>query len=156
MGLCATGPEPKARWWAYIICMPLPSIVRQYFQISSPLKALSRLKLNFTWSLLGMGERKFVQMVLIKWSIWPPCPYMVKTLKIVFSATKRPMILKLSIQYQVLEFYQVCSNDNPGLTWTYFTARSNLVSYPFVRENGITMDYSETIVGYDIKVGWCS
>ena len=28
------------------------------------------------------GERKFVQMVQVTWPIWPPCPYMVKTLKI--------------------------------------------------------------------------
>ena len=28
-----------------------------------------------------MGERKFVQMVLVTWPRWPPCPYMVKALK---------------------------------------------------------------------------
>ena len=27
--------------------------------------------------------------------------------------------------YQVFEYYQVCLNDDPGLTLTYFTARSN-------------------------------
>ena len=27
-----------------------------------------------------MGERKFVQTVLVTWPRWPPCPYMVKTL----------------------------------------------------------------------------
>ena len=32
-----------------------------------------------------MGERKFVQIVQVTWSIWPPCPYMAKTLKIFFS-----------------------------------------------------------------------
>ena len=45
---------------------------------------------------------------------------------------KRPMILKLGMQHRVLEYYQVCSNDDPGLTMTYFTARSNLVPYAFV------------------------
>ena len=34
----------------------------------------------------------------------------------------------------VLEYYQVCSNDDPGLTFTYFTSRSNLVPYAFVWE----------------------
>ena len=29
----------------------------------------------------GMGEQKFVQMVLVTWPRWLPCPYMVKTLK---------------------------------------------------------------------------
>ena len=36
-----------------------------------------------------------------------------------------------SMQHQVLEYYQVCSNDDPGLNLTYFMARSNLVLYAF-------------------------
>ena len=35
---------------------------------------------------------------------------------------------------------------------TYFTARSNLVPYAFVGEKGKTMDFSETIVVYDLKL----
>ena len=54
------------------------------------------------------------------------------------------MTLKLGMQHCVLEYYQICSNDAPGLTLTYFTARSNLV--PFVWEKGKTMDFSETTV----------
>ena len=72
--------------------------------------------------------------------------------KIFFSGTKRPMTLKLGMQHWVLEYYQVCSNDDPGLTMTYFTARSNLVAYAFVWEKGKTMDFSETIVIYDLKL----
>ena len=56
----------------------------------------------------------------------------------------------------MLENYQVCSNDDPEMTLTYFTARSNLVPYAFVWEKGKTMDFSETVVVYDIKVGRCS
>ena len=63
------------------------------------------------------------------------------------------MTLKLGIQLWVLEYYQVCSNDAPGLTLTYFVARSNLVPYAFVWEKVKTMDFSETIVVYDTKVG---
>ena len=48
------------------------------------------------------------------------------------------------------------SNDAPGLILTYFMARSNLVPYAFVREKVKTMDFSETIVVHDIKVGRCS
>ena len=69
---------------------------------------------------------------------------------------KRLMTLKLGMQHRVLEYYQVSSNDDPGLTLTYFTARSNLVPYAFVWEKGKTMDFSETIVVYDVKVGRCS
>ena len=61
------------------------------------------------------------------------------------------MILKLCMQHRVLEHYQVCSNDDPRLTLTYFTVRSNFVPYAFVLEKGITMDFSETVVDYDLK-----
>ena len=62
------------------------------------------------------------------------------------------MTLKLGMQHEVLEYYQVYSNDYPGLTLTYFTARWNLVPYAFVWEKGKTMDFSETIVVYDLKL----
>ena len=48
------------------------------------------------------------------------------------------------------------STDDPDLTLTYFTARSNSVPYAFVWEKGETMDFSETIDVYDVKVGKCS
>ena len=56
------------------------------------------------------------------------------------------MTLKLGMLHRVLEYYQVCSNDDPGLTLTYmyFMARSNLVPYAFEWEKGKTVDFSET------------
>ena len=66
------------------------------------------------------------------------------------------MNLKVCMLHWVLKYYQVCSNDDPGLTLTYFTARLNLVLYAFVWEQVKTMDFSETIVVYDIKFGKCS
>ena len=66
------------------------------------------------------------------------------------------MTLKLGIQHRVQENYQVYSNYGPELTLTYFTARSNLVCYAFVWEKGKTMNFSENIVVYDVKVGRCS
>ena len=50
---------------------------------------------------------------------------------------------------QVLQIYSI---DDIGLTLTYFTARSNLVPYAFVWEKGKTMDFSETIVVYKLKL----
>ena len=47
------------------------------------------------------------------------------------------------------------SNDGPGLTLTNFTARLNLLNYAFIWEKCKAMDFSETIVVYDIKVGRC-
>ena len=66
------------------------------------------------------------------------------------------MTLKLGMQHQVLKYHIVCSNDDPGLTLTYFTARPNLVSYGFVWQKGKTLDFAETSVVYDVKVGRCS
>ena len=35
---------------------------------------------------------------------------------------------------------------------TYFLARANLIPYAFVWEKGKTMDFSETIIVYDLKL----
>ena len=43
------------------------------------------------------GEEQFVQMVLRYWTRWPPCPYMVKTLKIFFSRTRKALGLNPDI-----------------------------------------------------------
>ena len=66
------------------------------------------------------------------------------------------MTLNVDMQHWVREYYQVCSNDATGLTLTYFKARSNLVPSAFVWEKVKTMDFSETVVVYDIKIGRCS
>ena len=66
------------------------------------------------------------------------------------------MTLKICMQHRVLEHYQICSNDDPGLALICFMARSNLVPYAFVWEKVKTMDFSETIVTIvvcDTKVG---
>ena len=43
---------------------------------------------------------------------------------IFFSRTIRPMILKLGMKHQGKELYIVYINHDPGMTLTYFTARS--------------------------------
>ena len=66
------------------------------------------------------------------------------------------MILNVGMQHWVLKYYQVCSNDGPGLTMTYFMARSNLVPYAFVWEKGKPVDFSEISLVYATKVDRCS
>ena len=44
-------------------------------------KQLGHLEPKLTWKLKGEWEWKFIQMSLVTWPTWPPCPYMVKTLK---------------------------------------------------------------------------
>ena len=66
------------------------------------------------------------------------------------------MTVKLDMQHRVLEYYQVYSSDEPGLTLTYFMTRSNIVPHAFIGEESKTMDFSETFIIYDIKVDRCS
>ena len=63
------------------------------------------------------------------------------------------MTLKLGMQRRLLKYIQICSTDDPVLTMTYFTAMSNLVPSAFVWVEGKTMEFSETVVVYDIKIG---
>ena len=54
------------------------------------------------------------------------------------------MTLTVGMQHRVLEYFQICSNDDPEL-------RSNLIPYAFVWEKGKTRtvsgsDYSPAIV----------
>ena len=48
--------------------------------------------------------------------------------KIFFSRTGRPIFTKLGMWHQGLQPIIVYSNDDPGVTLTYFTTRSNLVT----------------------------
>ena len=58
--------------------------------------------------------------------------YMVKSFTNLLLWNLKTDDVKLGMQNRVLEYYQVYSNDVPGLTLNYFTARSNLVLYAFV------------------------
>ena len=76
---------------------------------------------------------------------WPPCPYKVKTIKIVCFGTDWPMLLQLDIQHQALIYHKVCSNDDISLNFDLFTQTSTIVPYTFVWEKAYMVDYLETI-----------
>ena len=63
--------------------------------------------------------------------------------------------MNFGIQYPELQPVIVCSNDDPGVTLTYFTAKSKFVTYVFLWEKVKTVDFSETIAASDLKVGRC-
>ena len=48
--------------------------------------------------------------------------------KVFFSRNGGPILTKLGMYHWGLQPIVVCSNDDPGVTLTYFTARSNLVT----------------------------
>ena len=124
----------------------------QYFQTSSPLKPLGRLKPNFSWRLLGTGERKFVQMVVVTWPRWRLCPYTVKTLKNLLlrnqtaddlgtwcsigcsSATKFVQMMTLGWHWHILR---------QGQIWSLMLLYGEKVKQWI---------FSETIVVYDLKL----
>ena len=45
-------------------------------------------------------------------------------LKIFFFRTRRPMNMKLGMKHLGMELYKIYINLDPGMTLTYFTARS--------------------------------
>ena len=114
-------------------CLPLPRgyihVYYHHFQISSRLKSLGQSKPNFMWSLFRKWEKS-----LYKWSRsldqdGRHAHILSKPLKYFFFRTGSPMILKLGMQHQRLKIYKLYINDDPGLTLTYFTARSNWVAH---------------------------
>ena len=91
-----------------------------------------------------MGEWKFLLTVMVTIPRWLPCPYMLKPLKNLLKNQKADDLEIWFVASGTRVNYQIPSNDNPALTLTYYTARSNLVPFAFVREKGKTMDFSET------------
>ena len=79
-----------------------------------------------------MGERKFVQTILFTSPRWP---YVVKPLKCFFFRIKWPRSVKHGVQHWTLKYYEVCSSDDPRLTFDLFTQMSTLIPYAFVLEN---------------------
>ena len=72
---------------------------------------------------------------------------------IFFSGTGGPISTKLGMQHRGFQPITVFSNDNPGLTLTYFTAWSKFVASAFLWEKVNTVDFPETIAASDLKVG---
>ena len=91
----SSSPEPKSRWFGNLVC-----------------------------SIGCSSTTKFVQMMTWydTWPRWLPAHISahiwIKPSKISFFETKQLMILELGIQHRVLKYYQICSNDNTGLTLT--------------------------------------
>ena len=77
---------------------------------------------------------------------------MVKTLKNLFLRNQKANDLETWYAASGSRVLPICSNDDLGLTLIYFRARPSLVPYAFVWEKVKTMDFSETVVVYDVKL----
>ena len=79
-----------------------PSSIVVHPSSTSSLKSIYQSKPNFTWSLHGeRGANVCINgpgNIILTCQRWLQRPYIVKTLKIFFSRTKRPMILKLGMK----------------------------------------------------------
>ena len=75
--------------------------------------------------------------------------------KVFFFGTGGPISTTLGIYNPGLQPTIVGSNDDPGVTLAYFTARSNLVTYVYQWEKVKRVDFSETVAASDLKVGRC-
>ena len=116
-------PEQKAHWWAYMIGRPLSSVVCRPHSLnifSSETTEPIKVKFNTEppWDrrtkVCSNGHGHMTKMAFM--------PVYGKNLKkIFFSGSKRPMTLNLGMQHWVLEYYQICLNDDNGLTLTYFS-----------------------------------
>ena len=63
--------------------------------------------------------------------------------------------MKLGMQHPELQPVIFCLNDDPGVTMTYFTAKSNFVTHVFLWEKVKSKDFLETIAASDLKVSRC-
>ena len=61
--------------------------------------------------------------------------------------------MKLGMKHQRFKLIIFCSNDNPVLILTYFTARSNFATSAFIWENVTMMDTLEIIAYCDLEFG---
>ena len=123
-----SSPEPSGSlvslYWRHASIICLLSVHPPFSKIFSKTAGP---KPNFMWSLNGSGEQKFVRSIGVTWPRWLPRPYMVKTLQKSSWEPKDQWPCSLVCSTGALGPIILCSNDDPRLTLTYFTARSNLV-----------------------------
>ena len=72
-------------------------------------------------------------------------------LKVLFPGTSGSISMKLGMKHQRFKLIKFCSNNNPVLILTYYTARSNFATSAFIWENVTMMDTLEIIASCDLE-----
>ena len=122
-----------AHWWAYSIPMVRLSVQCPPFSKVFFAKTAWPIKAKFHMEPQWDGGRKVCSRGLGHMTKMSPTPiYGKNPSKIFFSRTKGPVTLWLGMKHWGLRPIIVYSSDDPRLTMTYFTARSNLVPYAFI------------------------
>ena len=70
-----------------------------------------------------------------------------------FLGTTRNILMKLCMKHQTPKPFIIYANYDPGLTMTYFTARSNFATKAFTRKNVTMLDSLEIIASCDLEFG---
>ena len=158
-------------WWAYRIGRPSSSVVRRprpsYVFCRRPhslnifsSETTGPIKVKFHMELLWDGGRKVCSKGPGQMTKMAAMLIYGRNLKKSSSLEPKGRWPWNLVRIIGCSYYQVCSDDDPRLTLTYFTARSNLVPYAFVWEKGKTMHISlyiiNTIVFYNVNDGRCS
>ena len=79
--------------------------------------------------------------------------YGINPLKILFTGTRGPILMKLVMKHGRLKLNIFCSNNNPELTLNYFMAWSNFATKAFILENVTMMDSLKMIASCDLDFG---
>ena len=113
-------PNVKVIHWSLSKVTQISSIQAFLSTLMGPIKATFSVK-----------PPRVGKAIFFKWSVsqpkWPPCPFMIKCLKIFFFGTLWSMSLKLGILHWALTYYKVCSNDELCWPLTFFPQRSALI-----------------------------
>ena len=75
------------------------------------------------------------------------------TSKIFFPGTTGLILMKLCVKHQRSKPFILCSNYDPGMTLTYFMARSNFATLVFIWKNVTMMDSLDFIASCALKLG---
>ena len=62
--------KPPGQLWSYFMHT---FVSRSHIQMTSPVKPPDQLSSYFIFNFLGLGERKYIQMILVFLPGWPPC-----------------------------------------------------------------------------------
>ena len=98
-----------------------------------------------------MGEQKFAQMVLVTWPRWPPLPYMVKTLKNLLLWNPKADDIETWYASWGARVLPNWIKWWPWVDLDLFYGKVKFGPLCFCRGKDKTMDFSETIVVYDLK-----
>ena len=124
----------QGHWWGFIS--------RNYvvWPTSFLMNVFIALKGSHFWfyisSLFGTAELKVIQTTPVIWPRWPPC-----------------LIWNLAYRIRNSSTTQFIQMMTLGWSLTFLRKDQLWFLMPFVWENAWILDYSESIKGYDIKVG---